>query len=256
MKILTVANQKGGVGKTSVAVHIAFHAIELGQRVLMVDLDGQANTTHCFVSALECGATGVLRASRLFQTDSIIEAPIAVSDYLGLIPADVGINDVEALPLDAILKPREHLARLAHQYDLVIIDTPPTLGRRLLAGLVASNSVFSPFTLERFALDGVVSLLQTIKTVRSKFNPGLRYLGVLPNKVNNRSKSQQVAYAGLVSLVGERGVIPFRLTERVAVQDALAQGMPVWRNPRGESGRAAAREFKAACASIYAEVML
>lgn len=248
-KIVAVANQKGGVGKTSTTVHFAHYAARVkGQRVLIVDFDPQANTTGCFV-----GNHFGLSASALFSDKPVAGAPIVVDENIHIIPADSAINDVEAMPLDVIDLPRAQLKRF--DYDLIIIDTPPTLGRRLMAALTAADSVLTPFVMDKFSLDGIGDLIETIQDVRARHNPDLKHLGILPNKFNSRSASQRGALLELREVLGDM-VLPHVITERVSISDALAVGVPVWAAKRGgESGRLAAAELMNACADIYERAM-
>ncbi len=249
MKILAIANQKGGVGKTTTAVHLAHLAQERGQRVLVVDLDPQANTSHCFTEAGGASLVG----SDLFADALTGKQPEAAGAGLGLIRADRGLHDVEALPLEAAHNPAKALRALAKDYDLCLIDTPPTLGRRLLAALIAADYVLTPFSLEKFSLDGIGALIETIQMVRLQDNPRLQYLGILPNRVNARSKQQKAALQELQEQLGAY-MLPHVLYDRVAISDSLALGRPVWKSTKGESHKKAAQEMRAACEDILNKV--
>ncbi|WP_133510053.1 ParA family protein [Candidatus Thiosymbion oneisti] len=144
MKILAIANQKGGVGKSMLAVHLTWLALEQGQPVLLVDLDGQANSSHTFVDEFSG-----LTASMLFTIEpgSLTEVPQTISEQFSLISADTAVNDVEGLDLGTIERPIAHLrnlvqpssekdftceevshAKLLDPEILVIIDTPQPSG--------------------------------------------------------------------------------------------------------------------------------
>lgn len=249
-RILAIANQKGGVGKSTETVHIARYAADFEQkRVLVVDLDPQANTSGCFLSA-----SYGLAASALFDEAPAVGSPTVISERLHIIPADKALADVEEMPMDIIARPREQLRRF--DYDLIVIDTPPTLGRRLMAALVAADAVLTPFVMDKFSLDGMADLFETIQSIRSHYNADLVHLGILPNKYNSRSASQKAALNELREALGDM-VLPHVITERVSISDALAAGNPVWATKKGgESARLAAAELKAACADIYQRVMI
>ncbi|MEW7977356.1 MAG: ParA family protein [Candidatus Sedimenticola endophacoides] len=239
MKTLVIANQKGGVGKSTVSVHLVWGAIEKGLRVLLVDFDGQANSTHTFIEDIEPNGA---HASHLFSKKKCPK-PHAINDQLSIVPADIGINDVEGLALSAIEHPAAHLREWEKDYDLCIIDTPPNLGRRLLAALIASDAVVSPMALNGYSIDGLTELQRSIITVKKKFNPRLKNLGVLPNLVNQRSKTQTTRLEELRRLLGDK-VLPYVLPSRVAVSDAIDNGHPVWKKARGQSAGKAAKEMR------------
>lgn len=247
MQTLTIANQKGGVGKSTLAVHLVWLALEQGRPVLMVDLDGQANSSRTFAESL----TG-LTASQLFTVEpgALTQAPQPISERLTLISADLAINDVEGLDLASIERPAAHLRGLALPPEtLCIIDTPPNLGRRLLAALLAANAVVSPLTLNGYSIQGITDLQKTIQMVRSRFNPGLKNLGLLANMVNSRSATHGQMLAELRSALGDK-LLPFTLGHRVAIADAIDRGRPIWQGTKGESALRAAHEMRAVCTAI------
>lgn len=253
MKILAVANQKGGVGKSTLAVHLAWLALEQGRPVLLVDLDGQANASRTFAREF----TG-LAASALFTTDpsALSAAPQALSDTFSLISADLGINDVEGLRLDSIRRPAAHLATLAASMDpdtLCVIDTPPTLGRRLLAALIAADAVVSPLGLNGYSMQGIMDLQGTINTVRRKFNPRLKNLGLLPNMVNSRSATHTRMLRDMRAALGHN-LLPFVINARVAISDSIDKGKPVWQGRTGESTRLAGQEMRSVCTEVLARM--
>ena len=247
MQILAIANQKGGVGKSTLAVHLAWLALEQGRPVLMVDLDGQANSSRTFSEEVSG-----LTASMLFTAEpgSLTETPQALADGLSLIAADVAVNDVEGLDLETIERPAAHLRALPLADDaLVIIDTPPTLGRRLLAALIAADAVVSPLGLNGYSIQGITDLQKSIQTVIRRFNPRLKNLGLLANMVNSRSATHTGMLAELRQALGDK-LLPFTLGHRVAIADAIDRSQPVWHKARGESAARAAREMRAVCAAV------
>jgi chromosome partitioning protein len=247
MQILAIANQKGGVGKSTLAVHLAWLALEQGRPVLVVDLDGQANSSRTF-SEESIGLT----ASKLFTAEpgTLTETPQPISEKLSLIAADVAINDVEGLDLETIERPAAHLRALSLPDDtLVIIDTPPTLGRRLLAALIAADAVVSPLALNGYSIQGITDLQKSIQMVVRRFNPRLKNLGLLANMVNSRSATHAEMLAELHQALGDK-LLPVTLGHRVAISDAIDRGQPVWHKTRGESAQRAAREMRAVCSTV------
>lgn len=251
MKTLTVANQKGGVGKTTIALHLTHLAKEQGKRVLLVELDPQSNASNCFVET-----TGThLVASDLFSEAMTGKKP-EITGGIGLIRPDRGLYGIESLGLVTRSLPSAHLRGLADDYDLCVIDTPPTLGAVQLAALVAGDYVIAPSHLEKFSLEGFSSLIATIRQVKDKgLNHKLKFLGFLANRVKNTSKQQREALLELRETMSN-ALLPFVVYDRVAVSDAAALGHPVWYKPQSESHRRAAREMRAACEYILKEVLV
>lgn len=247
--VLTIANQKGGVGKSTLAVHLAWYGMEHGRPVLLVDLDGQANSTRTFASEAD---SATLTASRLFTLEPDDLLPLQRIDDLSLIGADMAVNNVESLPLVTIERPAAILRALALTLPanvLILIDTPPTLGRRLLAALIASTAVVSPLALNGYSIQGITDLQKTIKTVRKRWNSKLRNLGLLPNMVNARSTTHQRLLNELRTAIPDK-VLPYQIGDRIAIADAIDAGRPCWRGTSGSSGLAAGREMRAACKRI------
>ena len=198
MKTIVVANQKGGVGKTTVARHMAFYAMENGLRTLVVDLDPQQNFSKTFLHLCEhnygeeAAAAQALVAADLFEKKPPKREPLRCADTLDLVQATPELLDVPSMPIEAMTLPRAALARLGDNYDVCIIDTPPTLGHELYAALIAADGVVCTCTLDQDAIDGLGALFGSISTVKEqRWNTGVSLLGVLPTLVMRRSVTEQ-----------------------------------------------------------------
>ena len=123
-----------------------------------------------------------------------------------------------------------------------------------MAALIVADAVVSPMAINGYSIEGISDLQRSIIAVKRKYNPRLRNLGILPNLLNHRSKSQTKNLAELRKALGDR-VLPFELTNRVAVSDAIDAGHPVWRKTKGQSSRKAGKEMKAVVKKIIREVM-
>ncbi|ADC73363.1 Cobyrinic acid ac-diamide synthase (plasmid) [Thioalkalivibrio sp. K90mix] len=264
MRVLSVANQKGGVGKTTMVAHLAHLAIEDGHRVLLVDMDRQGSLSLYFGAGPPRPEEGAPdETASLFGRDEgapLSPAPLG-RRYPGcsILRATTGLSEIQAQDSSLIQAPRQHLRALEHDYDLVIIDTPGHLGFHpptTIAGLVASDAVVSPCAVGLFETRALAELWQYLRRIRDDgYNPRLRLLGLLPSKVNTRSQAESNGLEMLRSSFGQ-AILPFTLAERAAVKQALFDRAPVWRRPRGASHRRAAREWKGAMRHILTEIGL
>ena len=180
-KIFCIANQKGGVGKTTTTVNLSAGLAKVGQRVLMVDLDPQGNAT--MGSNVDKRSMDLTVYDVLLESASVAEARLAAKDcgydILGanreLAGAEVELVDVERREQ----RLKNALAVVADQYDFVLIDCPPSLSMLTLNGLCAAHGVIVPMQCEYFALEGLTDLVNTIKQVHANLNPDLAIIGLL-----------------------------------------------------------------------------
>ncbi len=252
MIVLSVANQKGGVGKSTFTVHLAYAALEAGLRVLLVDMDKQASLSLTF-TAPEGLAAGLL-ASHLYNAEPSEDKPQMLTDRLGIVRADNALLSIDKAENQVIRRPGQVLRRFANDFDICLIDTPPLLGVRLMASLAASDYVVTPVSVGLYELAGVADLMQTIHVVRTQgFNPRLRHVGILPMKTNNRSKEEREGLNELRSRYGA-AILPEILPERAPVRKAIAKRVPVWVGTKGEGHLKAAQEWRAACESVLGRI--
>lgn len=238
-RVLAIANQKGGVGKTTTSVNLAASLQATKRRVLLIDLDPQGNATMGIgvdKSDLELSIYDVLM-KECTAKDAIVETPSGCH----LIPAngDLTAAEIALLNVDAReQRLKEVIASIGDQYDYIVIDCPPSLNMLTINALVAADGVIIPMQCEYYALEGLSALMDTIGAISATANPKLQVEGILRTMFDPRSKLTLEVSGQLFTHFGDkvyRTVVP----RNIRLAEAPSYGMPVLQYDKQSRGAVA-----------------
>jgi len=244
---ISVTNQKGGVGKTTTAINIAFYLAKFGQRVLLVDLDPQGNATSGL--GIDKENIEVTMGEVLLGT-----APLAVAiqqtkhKNLSIVPTTSHLANVEVELASAQHKFTRLKTALesVEGYDIVIIDSPPSLSLLTVNGLIAARYVLLPVQAEFYALEGLGQLLETMKLIRKGMNPHLELLGVLPTMMDSRTTLSNQVHAEIKKHFADK-VFHTAIPRNIRLAEAPSHGVPIGAYDRWSKG---ARAYKSVAKEV------
>lgn len=187
--IIAIANQKGGVGKTDLAVNLSTSLASLGKRVMLIDLDPQSSATdYLSEDRPKLSTADLILTSSVSIQDIVVGTGI---DKLDLAPASIGLSAAQihlANDVNMQFKLRRKLKTIAENYDYIFIDTPPSLGLLTVNALTAANKVLVPVQTHYSSLRGLVDLMETIEKIREEINPGLELAGLVLTMYDKRTR--------------------------------------------------------------------
>jgi len=246
MSVISITNQKGGVGKTTVTINLSSALAELGQRVLLIDLDPQGNATtslgftrsDLYISTYEVLIEGMSAKAAIFRT---------VQANLEILPANENLPGAEIELTNrpdraAILK--NALAEIRGDYDYILIDCPPSLGLLTVNALTASDTVLIPMQAEFLALEGLTQLLKTIEIVKEGLNPDLDLSGVLFTMYDGRTRlTREVENEVRNFFEGRSRVFETVIPRTVRLAEAPSHGIPITMYASSSNGAQAFRSL-------------
>ena len=248
-KVITVTNQKGGVGKTTTAVNLAFYLAKAGKKTLLIDFDPQGNASSGlgvnekkFAKTISAAMTGEAEITKI-----IVQPDKKKAKNLFLIPTTVELADAEVAMSDVAVPDRffvlkQAIAEIADNYDFIIIDSQPSLSLLTINGMAAADYVLLPVQTEFYALQGVTELLKTINEIRKKgINPKLKLLGVLATMYDKRTTLSSDVLANIKGYF-KAHVFETTIPRNVRLAEAPSHGVAIGQYDRFSKG---AKAYKA-----------
>ena len=240
-EVITIANRKGGVGKTTTTLNLAYSLKELGKKVFVIDLDPQANLTRCF----DVGNTenikniGHLLMTEMEEESYLVEDYTKSYDEIDIIPSSIYLSAVETQMRVETGSERilfEIVNQIKEYYDYVLIDTSPSLNILTINALCASDSVLITADTQLFAIVGISELLKTIQKIKKRVNASLTIKGILLTMCDNRTNLSKLLTQQVEEMYqGKIAVFQTKIPKTVKVGDAIYSGQSIKKYAKGSS---------------------
>ena len=250
--VIAIANQKGGVGKTTTAINLSAALARAGKMVLLIDLDPQANSSLTFLAqdAIDLSIYELL-TDNLADSREVIR-PTAVRG-LDILPSRISLAKFESKLIgefDAPFRLKDKMDGIADAYEYVVIDTPPTLGLITVNALVASDYLIVPIQPSYFALEGTDDLLDTVEKVKARPNPNLKVMGVLITLLDKRTTLARDIHEQIKGVFGEK-VFDTVISKSVRLEESPAYKESIFTFAPNSSG---AVEYAKLCEEVMRRV--
>ena len=250
--VIAVTNQKGGVGKTTTAINVAYYLAKAGKRTLLVDFDPQGNATSGL--GIDKQALGTASGDMILGTATLSQTVLTTEfKNLSLVPSlpTLANTEVELAQADhRFTRLKRSLQEEGEVYDIVIIDCPPSLSLLTVNALIAAHYVLLPVQAEFYALEGLGQLLETMKLIRKNLNPTLDLIGVLPTMVDGRTSLSTQVLAEITKHFPAK-IFKTVIPRNVRLAEAPSHGAPIGVYDRFSKG---ARAYKAVTKEVLDRV--